>query len=94
MAITLTHTFSLSSHSLTHSHSITSHSHIHTHTHTAPTALTSHNPRFVLDEILSGKPRDEVLEAITAYLRQKGSEIKENRIALSKWIITKVPCAS
>jgi DNA polymerase alpha subunit A len=44
---------------------------------------------FVLDCILSGKPRDEVIVSIHAYLEAMGKAIVENRVALQKFIITK-----
>jgi hypothetical protein len=38
---------------------------------------------------LSGKPRDEVLEAIQTYLRSQGELIRQNKIPLKQYIITK-----
>lgn len=45
--------------------------------------------RVILDHILSGKPRDEVLEAIQTYLRSQGELIRQNKIPLKQYIITK-----
>ena len=43
----------------------------------------------VLDHILSGKERDELISGIHAYLTEMGEKIKNNQIALQKFIITK-----
>jgi len=48
---------------------------------------------YVLDEILSGKSREDVINNVHSYLRQKGEEISNNNkthsIPLAKFIITK-----
>jgi DNA polymerase alpha subunit A len=43
----------------------------------------------VLDEILSGKSREEVVDNIHNYLRQKAEEIRSGVIPLEKFVITK-----
>jgi DNA polymerase alpha subunit A len=44
---------------------------------------------FVLDQILSGKQREEVVETIHSFLRQKADEIRQGKVPLAKYIITK-----
>lgn len=43
----------------------------------------------VLAEIMSGKSAEEVVEAIHAHLRALNDDIKGNRVALGKYVITK-----
>ncbi|ELR17510.1 DNA polymerase (pol2), putative [Acanthamoeba castellanii str. Neff] len=43
----------------------------------------------VLDEIMSGKPRQDVVSGIHSYLTHMGSQIKSGRISLEKFVITK-----
>jgi DNA polymerase alpha subunit A len=43
----------------------------------------------VLDEILSGKGRDEVVDVIHTYLRTKADEIRKDLIPIQKFVITK-----
>lgn len=42
-----------------------------------------------MDEILSGKPKDVVVENIHQYLRKQSEIIRSGKIALSKFVITK-----
>lgn len=45
---------------------------------------------YILDEILSGKSRDEVVDNIHSYLRQKGEQIRSNgAIPIEKFVVTK-----
>eukprot|EP01117_Protostelium_nocturnum_P013402 TRINITY_DN4996_c0_g1_i2.p1 TRINITY_DN4996_c0_g1~~TRINITY_DN4996_c0_g1_i2.p1 ORF type:complete len:1200 (-),score=325.24 TRINITY_DN4996_c0_g1_i2:2633-6232(-) len=44
---------------------------------------------FVLDQILSGNPRDEVVGNIHEFLRGKGEEMREGKINLADFVITK-----
>lgn len=43
----------------------------------------------MLDFILSDNNREEVVKKIHEYLRQLGEDIKESRIPLQKYVITK-----
>ena len=43
----------------------------------------------VLDFILSGDPADKVADSIEHYLETLASQIRDNKIALSKYVITK-----
>jgi DNA polymerase alpha subunit A len=43
----------------------------------------------VLDEIMSGKPRQEVVSGIHNYLTSMGTQIKAGKVALEKFVITK-----
>eukprot|EP00743_Colponemidia_sp_Colp-15_P005940 GILK01006386.1.p1 GENE.GILK01006386.1~~GILK01006386.1.p1 ORF type:complete len:1470 (-),score=342.66 GILK01006386.1:187-3951(-) len=44
---------------------------------------------YVLDQILSGNPREEVLEAIHNYLGKMALAMKNNQVLLKKYVITK-----
>ena len=47
-------------------------------------------PSFVLDQILSGAPLDDVLEKVREYLQQLQSKINEGKVELPLFVITKV----
>jgi hypothetical protein len=44
----------------------------------------------VLDEILSGKGQEEVVEAIHAYLERTAKDLREGAVPLSQFVIHKV----
>jgi len=45
--------------------------------------------RYVLDQILSGKPREDVLDEIHSYLRTQSALIREGKIPPEKFAISK-----
>lgn len=51
--------------------------------------LAKQASQFCLDQILSGKPREEVIGAIHEHLSTLGSSIREGNVPLNKFLITK-----
>ncbi|PRP77959.1 DNA polymerase alpha catalytic subunit [Planoprotostelium fungivorum] len=51
--------------------------------------LSSQMGDFILDQILSGKSKDELLNEIHSYLRNTATEMREGEIPLDKYVITK-----
>ena len=47
-------------------------------------------PSYVLDQILSGSPLDDVIENVREYLQQLQKKINESKIELPLFVITKV----
>lgn len=52
-------------------------------------ALSKDVGDFALSQILSGAPREEVVEKIHAYLMQLRDEVRNGKVPLEKYIITK-----
>jgi len=52
--------------------------------------LSKEMGNYILDQLLSGSSREEVCDAVFAYLRKTAADIAENKIPLSKYIITKM----
>ena len=52
--------------------------------------LAFDNPSYVLEQILSGRSREHVLDSIHSYLRKAGNEIRGGLIPLDKFVINKV----
>lgn len=48
---------------------------------------------YVLDQILSGIPLDEVIEKVLSYLQELQKEIKEDKVPMQEYVITKVRTA-
>lgn len=51
--------------------------------------LAKQASQFCLDQILSGKPREEVIGAIHEHLSNLGTSIREGKVPLNKFLITK-----
>ena len=51
----------------------------HTHTHS-----------YVLDQILSGAPLDDVIECVLGYLQELSKDLLEEKVPIQEFIITKV----
>ncbi len=45
---------------------------------------------YVLDQILSGAPLDEVMEQVQGYLRELAEEIRSAVVPMEEYVITKV----
>ena len=52
--------------------------------------LSKDTGRFVVDEILSGKPRDEIVQVIHSHLNGIATEVRAGRIDLKHFVVTKV----
>ena len=51
--------------------------------------LAKQASQFCLDQILSGKPREEVIGAIHEHLSNLGVSIREGNVPLNKFLVTK-----
>ncbi len=53
-------------------------------------SYTKNISRYVLDKILKSAAKDEVVDSIHGYLRSMADDIRQGKVALKKFAITKV----